>query len=283
MTWIPHRFRENTTVSEHESPGTELAPGVVIERRRLLWIPAVSAAALVLGQAGRLLANDPSSIDSEPEGAADPKSTPRAGEGSGTMTWNDFLEDCIPVAQGLRDSDDLIQDAYLYRIASFAARIDRVPGSKLGAFGGLDPKVEFGVSHRGRPFFVVEWRMEPGAILPAHCHPTGAVCTVGLEGEARLRNFEIEGNAPAYDSGSKETFRIRETHNEILTKGRINTLSISRDNIHYFQASRQGARGIDITSGFGGDGSFSFIAFEPDKPVEPERKIFEATWIGSKL
>ncbi len=93
---------------------------------------------------------------------------------------------------------------------------------------------------------------------------------------------DLEPN-PAYNSGSRASFLLRETHNEILTPGRVNTLSTTRDNIHYFQASSQGARGIDITTGFGGDGTFSFIDFEPDKPKDARERLFEAVWIGSKL
>ena len=38
-----------------------------------------------------------------------------------------------------------------------------------------------------------------------------------------------------------------------------------------------------ITTDFGGDGTFSFIDFEPDKPKDAEKRLFEAVWIGSKL
>jgi hypothetical protein len=47
----------------------------------------------------------------------------------------------------------------------------------------------------------------------------------------------------------------------------------TRDNIHYFEAGDAGARGLDITTAYGGDGRFSFVAFQPDKPV----------WTGMKL
>ncbi len=256
MTWIPKGVCL-------ESGDDELSPGVILERRRLFWLP-IAAAAIVFNR-----------------GIARGEST--AGEEETGLTWEEFLKECVPAAKELYETEDVNEDAYLYRIASFAARIAEVPSHELGAFGNLEPKVEFGVSHRGSPFFVVQWRMEPGAILPAHCHPNAAVCTLAVEGEARIRNFEIEGDAPAYNSGSPTTFLIRETHNEILTPGRMNTLSTTRDNFHYFEASSQGARGIDITTGFGGDGTFSFIDFEPDKPKDAGKGLFQAVWIGSKL
>lgn len=255
MTWIPGVSLGSTAEN--------VSSGVVVERRRLLWLP-VAAAGLLLGR----------------ETARGESRGSRSKEG---LAWEEFLAACVPSAKRLYESDDFDEDTYLYHIATFAARLTEIPNQELGDFGNLEPSVETGLSHRGFPFIVIQWRMEPGAILPAHCHPDTAVCTLAVEGEARIRNFEIEGEAPAHNSGSGASFLMRETHNDILTPGRINTLSTTRDNIHCFEASTAGARGIDITTPFGGDGSFSFIDFDPDKPRDGARRLFEAVWIGSKL
>ena len=68
-----------------------------------------------------------------------------------------------------------------------------------------------------------------------------------------------------------------------LTHGRINTLSPLRDNIHYFQAGPQEARGIDINTMYGESAPFSFLNVDK-KPLDAEKQIFEATWsdIGRK-
>jgi hypothetical protein len=118
------------------------------------------------------------------------------------------------------------------------------------------PQSRIRPSFRGVPFAVIQWRMAPHAILPAHCHPQATVCTVGIEGEAR---------------------------GQIVSPRRIRTLSSTRDNIHYFEAGDAGARGLDITTGYGGDGSFSFVAFQPDKPKDPKKQLFEAVWTGMQL
>src|ERR1022692_5353961 len=183
MTWIPDT--------------NELAPGVTIERRAIFWAP---------------------------------------------LDWDDFIRLCpADAAEFARDASETGQDAYLHRIAAWAVRLKSAPDTKLGAFpgldpkvefgpsfrgvpfaviqwrmarlgafAGLDPKVEFGPSFRGVPFAVIQWRMAPHAILPAHCHPQFSVCTVGIEGEARLRHFEVYGPAPAFDSGARTPFLIRE-------------------------------------------------------------------------
>jgi hypothetical protein len=160
-------------------------------------------------------------------------------------------------------------------VMSARLRLNEAPRAKLGRYGTLDPPVSFGVSFRGKPFFIVEWSLEPGAVLPPHCHPNVSVCTLGLEGEARIRNFEIVGDAP--DFSSKQAFQIRETHNEIIAPGRLNTLSAFRDNIHTFQAGKQGARGIDISTYHGPDVGFSFLDIG-DRARDAKRRIYEAAW-----
>ena len=70
---------------------------------------------------------------------------------------------------------------------------------------------------------------------------------------------------------------MRETHDEILSPGRVNTLSAVRDNIHTLRAGRQGARGMDISTYHGPDIGYSFLELE-NKPVDAEQRLFEAVW-----
>ncbi|MGH9837152.1 MAG: hypothetical protein ACREEM_00025 [Blastocatellia bacterium] len=245
----------------------EISPGVIIERRRLLWLPVITTATILGGNA---LAQDAAS---KPEANKGVSPAP-----TGRLDWNEFLKQAVPMATELHsDSSPQGQEAYLHWLAQMASRLQltTIGATKVGRFEKLDPAVYFGPSHRGKPFFIIEWRMEPGAILPPHCHPNVSVCTVGIEGEARIRNFEVAGQAPEFTS--RQSFRVRETHNEIITPGRINTLSAARDNIHTFQAGKMGARGMDITTYHGPDQGFSFLKME-SKPADAEQRIFEAVW-----
>jgi hypothetical protein len=195
--------------------------------------------------------------------------------GPDNLEWDDFLKQAVPVAQQLIADPGFSVDEYLYRIGSLATRLKQIPDSQLGPYTSVDRRVWFGPSFRGTPFFIIQWRMESGAFLPPHNHPNASVCTLGYEGEVRLRNFEIVGEAPPYDS--KKTFHVRETRAETLTRGRINTLSPVRDNIHCFLVGKQGARGIDINTMHGKMGPFSFLDMS-EKPVDSEMRIFEGTW-----
>ena len=251
----------------------EITPGFSETRRRVLGVPASIAAAFILERAGVGLASE----SVQERSAMDQLNT------DGRLDWGAFLKQCEPVARELhKDSSAAGQDAYLHWVASnlARARTSDIPRAKVGRFGALEPPIRFGVSYRGEPFFIVEWQLEPGAFLPPHCHPNASVCTLGLEGEARIRNFEIHGEAPAFTS--RQSFLVRETHNEIIGPGRINTLSAKRDNIHTFQAGKNGARGIDISTYHGPDVGFSFLDLAVT-PRELERRIFEAAWKGQSL
>lgn len=197
------------------------------------------------------------------------------------LRWEEFLERAPgEVAELAKGTTPAEHDAYLYRLASLAALVERVPGGTLSPFAKLDPEVLFGLLHRGQPFFVVEWRLTPNAVLPAHCHPGASVCTVALEGECEIRHYEPEPDAPSYASKAEEPFALRETRRQRLRAGSVSTLSPSRDNLHFFRAGAQGARGIDISTMHGGDGSFSFVAFDPERPLE--EGVHEARWVGKE-
>jgi len=198
-----------------------------------------------------------------------------AAAGADKLLWDDFIKQSVPIAQQLIADPGFSVDEYLYRIGSLATRLQEIPNSPLGSYKTVDRRVWFGPSFRGSPFFIIQWRMEPGAVLPPHNHPNASVCTLGYEGEVRLRNFEIMEEAPDY--ASKKTFRVRETRIETLTAGRINTLSPMRDNIHCFKVGKEGARGIDINTLHGKINNFSFLDMS-EQPIDPEKRIFEAVW-----
>src|SRR6185436_13568656 len=189
------------------SDEVETFPGIY-ERRHFLRRSLATIAAIVALRA------TPKSLSAQ---------TPAAAAGVGGLAWDEFLKRSVPMAQQLTADPAFSVDEYLYRIGSLATRLKEIPDSALGSYKTVEPRVWFGPSFRGSPFFIIQWRMEPGAFLPAHNHPNASVCTLGFEGEVRLRNFEIIGEP--LDYASTKTFRVRETRNEMMSHGRINTLS----------------------------------------------------------
>lgn len=246
----------------------EVFPGVT-ERRYFLRSSIASAAAMVALAASQNVFGQESMNTTAASGAE--------------LSWDSFLQESVPVAKQLFADPAFTVDEYLYRIGSLATRVREIPDTKLYPYTQVDSRVFFAPSFRDKasPFFIIQWRLEPGAVLPPHNHPNASVCTLGYQGQVRLRNFEIEGEAAPYSE--KRSFRVRETHNEMMAPRRINTLSPTRDNIHCFQAGKEGARGIDISTLHGTTNDFRFLEIAA-KPIEPDGHIFEATWsdIGKK-
>ena len=126
----------------------ETAPGFFETRRRLLHLPAWLVASAVFGRAGKVFAN----------GFDEEKMMKEIPSASADLEWEGFLKQCVPTAEELhRDSSAQGQEAYLHWLASMIARVRTasIPRAKLGRFGKLSPPVNFGVSYRGTPFFIV--------------------------------------------------------------------------------------------------------------------------------
>lgn len=248
------------TDMEVESPtNEEVFPGVVERRYFLRSSAATAAALLMLGSPARAM-----------QERADTKAS-----ATGKLGWDSFIKQSVAIGKELFADPNFNFDEYLYRIGSLATRLEEIPDTKLYPYTAVDPRVFFAPSFRGSPFFIIQWRMEPGAFLPPHNHPNASVCTLGFEGEVRVRNFEIVGGAPEY--ASKKTFNVRETRNELMSHGRISTLSPARDNIHTFQVGKEGGRGIDISTMHGTMDPFSLLNVSKE-PRDIEKRIFEATW-----
>lgn len=186
--------------------------------------------------------------------------------------WEEFLAEARERGKKLLEQDGVPVDEYLWLLASLASRIDAVPQSQMQEVPWTKPAVSFGLASKGAPFVVIEWHLAAGAVLPPHNHPNASVCTVGLDGEAIVENYELAGAVPAYDS--KDVFRVRRTHQEIISAKRVNTVSPHRDNIHTFRAGAKGARGIDITSMHGATAPFSYLKIED----AVDATTFSARW-----
>jgi hypothetical protein len=177
------------------------------------------------------------------------------------------------------------QDRYVQTLAAELAGMQEKPAIVLGkkSFRDLDPAVLLGTRMGTRPFFTVLWELAPNAVLPAHCHPRTSVCTLCLGGRARLRHFQVAKDAPAYSSSDKAPFSLQQTRDMELTPGIVSTLTETRDNVHLFEAGPEGAIGLDVTTDYGGDGSFSFLGFIRRLDAPLGIPLYEAHWLGSKL
>ena len=236
------------------------------EQRRALVIGAPAALACILSsQSALVAAMDATSSD---------------------IALQRFLDESLDRALQLKsDASAGGQDEYVTFLESAVTTIRNVSAEPLSqtSWKGFDPGVFLGNSGRNRAFFIVQWRLAPGAFLPPHCHPRTSVCTLGLEGSSTLRHFEVPADAPSYRDDRSTEFLVRETRQLDLTSGTTSTLTEHRDNVHLFEAGPDGARGIDVTTDYGGDGSFSFLEFDHRRPEIPAERAYRARWVGTNI
>jgi hypothetical protein len=236
-----------------EPPAAYIRVMYEIERRTILWKLPLAGAAFI---------------------AALPEVLRGAGP---APTWDDFVKRTTSVAKELYGAGDYDEDMYVYRLSAEAAQAPDVPpGSKMIRLGKLDPPFEFGPVYRGAPIVIVQWRLAPNAWLPAHNHPHYDVVTVGVEGEAVITHYEVDGDAPPFDAATK--FTVRRSRETLIAPRRLSPLTSTRDNIHTFRAGAKGARGFDIITRMGKDIGFSYLDIAT-KPLDAQRATYEAAWM----
>jgi hypothetical protein len=205
---------------------TEIEPGVVVERRSLFKTLGVALALLSLPRLEAANANEIANSE---------------------LSFAEFLALANPIAKTLvADTSILGQDRYLLTLASFAVRLTNVAAPEMRDSGqGAGPGTFIGFNPGGDPFTVLHWKMNPNTTIRTHAHTYGNVVTLGLEGDARIENYEMVG-AKAFKPDVP--FSVRRTREQWLTRGGVNLVNLDRDYIHGITAGPNGARGLDITT-----------------------------------
>jgi hypothetical protein len=273
MSWYPETMGWKVAavpewLARDEPVGAEVAPRVVVERRHFLWLAAAAAGGWALSPAPAPGQEDQRK---EPAGKPDSPQGPAAPPRPAALTFDDFAREAWPHARELVRTPEPNEETYLFSLASLLARM-RPPEGK---FARGPAKIGYGLAYYHQPLRVIQLRFEPGASIPLHDHREYNGILVGVEGEARVRNFEIFGRKDRPPKG--ERFQIRETQRGILTPGRQSILSRTRDNLHEVVAGPDGARLLDVFTFFSPEARSHDLDFR-DKPVDAERRLYEATW-----
>jgi len=241
----------------------EVSPGCIIERRFVL---AGLGGMLVTALPGAQLV----AASDDDAGVA--------------RSFEQFLATANPVARDLvADASIGGQDRYLRSVAALASGLQGVPlpGKwNFSAQGDAPESYAIGFIPGGDPFRVLQWRLEPGASCRPHAHTYGNVVTLGLEGVARIRNYEVVG-APDYGFGG--TFQVRQTVQQLLGPGAVNLVSLHRNYIHEIVAGPDGARGLDITTPLleRPDHGTPYLSMG-EAPTDDLARIFDASWAFDK-
>ena len=233
---------------------TEIEPGVVVERRSLF---KTIGAALALLSLPRLEAANATEI------------------ANNELSFAEFLALANPIAKTLvADTSIVGQDRYLLTLASFAVRLTDVAAPEMRDSGqGAGPGTFIGFNPGGEPFTVLHWKMNPNTSIRIHAHTYGNVVTLGLEGDARIENYEMV-SAKAFNPDT--TFSVRRTRQQWLTRGGVNLVNLERDYIHGNTAGPNGARGLDITPRIRPKAAAPYLIFT--KKSDESSNVREAKW-----
>jgi hypothetical protein len=225
---------------------------MIIERRTVLQLP--------LAAAGLLAAGIPLAAAARGEKEA--------------IGFDELAATMGAMARELRAQPKRNEEAYLARVTALVARLARVPDA---AFGPLfKDAVASALSYRGSWIVLVQWRMEPNRVYPAHNHPNYNQVTLGIEGECRIRNYQVVGDVPPFDSPKKFSVRMTQD-NFLLPGGTTSIFSTTRDNIHELETGPQPARGMDLMTLVGEHQGFSFVNIDRN-PTDARRREHPATW-----
>ncbi|MFT4514247.1 MAG: hypothetical protein ACI91B_002956 [Planctomycetota bacterium] len=246
-------------VVEDIEQNVEVADGVVVERRSVLWLSAAAVTSMLVGS-GSLRSQDPAKQDPAPTKNA-------------KLSFANFLNQLLPQARRLIDSKGEDEEAYLMTVAAAMSRLQD-PNAPM-----RDAMRKFSKENRKEgerfPIGAMAMNLKAGRGFTHHDHLNYNGIIMGLKGEARIRNYDFQGDPPATDS--TKTFQIRETRDDLILPGRFSSLGLKRENIHDLVAGKDGARVLDVFTFFAGNATSRYLEVE-DKPRDEEARIYEASW-----
>jgi hypothetical protein len=195
-----------------------------------------------------------------------------------------FLQRWLDETAEFVGTEDPNEDAYLHKLCAELAQFDPVAFPERSKITFEDEHFKSGPVFGKMPFIVLQFDLAPGAVITPHNHVGWSFLSLGVKGDALVRHFEPHGEAPEPGKDLETRFKVREVSSRLLTKGTTSPLTRTRGNIHGFQAGEEGARFIDFGIHFPDPGqgyrSFSKMEYDP-KPLDRDRRIYEARWIGN--
>ncbi|MEM7166810.1 MAG: hypothetical protein AAF581_15205 [Planctomycetota bacterium] len=252
---------EHSPEADHEV-GEEIDDGVVVSRRRILKLSALTAGTTL----GSQLLGGPA------HAAIADSTTGAASLLGGKIAFEKLVQELRPLSKQLiGQGNEVDEEAYLRGISALLSRVELMPECK--PHGKHDFNMRRVAAYR--PLVILTINMKPGARIRIHDHRDYNGVIFGLDGCCTIRNFEIEGreDIPRAD----EEFTIRETKWARITRGRVSTLSRRRDNIHDVVAGRDGAQLLDVFTYFSPKARSYGIVFD-DKPVDADERLYRVNW-----
>jgi quercetin dioxygenase-like cupin family protein len=152
------------------------------------------------------------------------------------------------------------------------------------SIAGANKSLDAAALFQGRPFAVSALRLDPGCILPLHCHPSGGAVSVCTQGSLVMKHYElVAGSAVFTETGA--TAEVDEVSVASLTKNRLTQFTPTRANLHTFIAGTDGATLVEIAVQWAGTGEFSYLKLEKPGPAPLESIVrrYRGNWVGMNI
>lgn len=149
---------------------------------------------------------------------------------------------------------------------------------------GANRRLEFAMVSAGRPFVVTAFRMEPGCIQPAHCHPGGGGITLCVGGSVAIKHYDLAPGSPDF-SNTGAIAQVDEVCFAHLRNNQFTLFTPLIANLHQIQAGREGATCVDLLVQWTGAGEFSYLKLR-DSITTSEAALgrrHRGTWTGMDI
>jgi len=176
------------------------------------------------------------------------------------------------------------QEQFMQFLALWATAMPNPVEPAWQPIAGANQRLEFASLFKGRPFVVAALKLNPGCVLPVHCHPGGGAVSVCIEGSLVMRHYElVASSAPFTETGA--TVDVDEVAAASLRVNQFTLFTPTRANLHGFEAGPNGATLVEMTVQWAGTGAFSYFKPHGAAIVSPDGAFrrHRGSWVGMDI
>jgi hypothetical protein len=199
-------------------------------------------------------------------------------------TFDEWLGAARAAAQNVvRESGAKNTEQFMQFLSLWATAMPDPTEFSWLSIAGANRRLDAATLFQGRPFVVSALKMDPGCILPLHCHPSGGAVSVCLQGSLIMRHYDLVPGAAAFtETGA--AVEVDEVAVASLTKNRITQFTPTRANLHTFKAGPNGATLVEIAVQWGGTGEFSYLKLGDAVSNSSESaRRYRGNWVGMNV
>ncbi len=258
---------EQKAQQEH-GVGEEIAPGVILSRRRILQASLAGIACAAAVGCRSALPAGPASTGPSPD----------------ALSLDRLVAGVRPRARLMIASERPDEASYLAEVSRLLARYEPEEPWMVREIGEKGWSMNTGAWMP--PVVVYDITMRPGSRIHLHDHRHYNGVLLCNEGSVRCRNFDIvqpedrvldvaAGEVPP----AGEDFLIRQNKDSTLGPGQIATLARDRDNIHHVEAGPDGCSLTDVFTYFRREAKSHELEWD-ERPVSSGGDVYRVSWKG---